>query len=188
MHFCLRTAYAMPGLCLPVLWFMSTNQLICYKICMHLNCNIWKFACYLHDVWSHWSSSCHPETSKEGHGTGVTLGNVPYRVWENCKEESWLHTILCCHISLIDGKWLLFRHTLSSNCISPLLNLTAQRKFCCLLLLRAGTKATTKTNAMSWSQYNSNSYSCASHCFLDYFANNKSNSSSRWHVSNFKFD
>lgn len=126
VHLCLRTAYTTPGLCLPVLWFMSTNQLIYYKLCMHLNCDIWKFACYLHDVWSHWSRSCHPETSKEGHGTGVTLGNIPHWVWDDCKEESWLHIILCSLSHIIDGKQLLCSHTLLSNHVSPLCNLAAQ--------------------------------------------------------------
>lgn len=152
--------------------------------------DIWKLACYLHDIWPYWMRSCHTETSKGS--------------W-NIVELSWLLAIIAygtiakkkagftpfcafCHLSLIDGKWLFCSHTLLSNLTSPSCNLTAQRKFCCLLLFRADTKATTKTKLKSWSQYNSSSYSCVSHCFLDYFANNKSNSSSRWHVSNFKFD
>lgn len=115
--------------------------------------DIWKLACYLRDIWSYWIRSCYPETSKEGHGTDLTFGNhpIPIEYGTIAKNSGFTAFSIFCHISLIEGTLLLCSHTLLSSLISPSCNLTAQRKFCCLVLFRADTKAT-KTKVKSWSQ------------------------------------
>lgn len=169
VHLCLRTAYTTPGLCLPVVWFMSTNPLICYKLCMHLNWVTFESlhaVCMISDL-----TETGPATQKQASkvmGLMWLLATLPIEYGTIAKKKAGF-TPFCafCHVSLIDGKRLLCSHTLLSNYISPSCNLKAQRKFFCLFLFRAGTKVTTKTKVESWSQCNSNSSTCASHCFLD---------------------
>lgn len=188
VHLCLRAAW---GFFASVVIYEHKSKLeIMYSL---KPSDIWKLACYLRDIWPYWIRSCHSERSK-GSWNIVELmwlvAIVPIAYGTIAKKKAGFTPFLCflIGVSLIDGKWLFCSHTLLSDLTSPSCNLTAQRKFCCLLLFRANTKATTKTKLKSWSQFNSSSYSCVSHCFLDSIANNKSNSSSRWHVSNFKFD
>lgn len=144
----------MPENCILKAWFVFTSVVI-YE---HKSVNIlqimyalklsdvWKLACYLHDIWSYCIRSCNPEASKEGHGMMWLPATFPIEYGMIAKKKAGFTPFYAfCRISLIDGKRLLCSHTLLSNLISPSCNLTAQRKFCYLLLFREGTKATTKT-------------------------------------------
>lgn len=133
VHLCLRTAYATPGLCSPVLWFMNTYQLICYKLCMQLNWVTFEnllAICMISDL-----TASGPAAQKEARKVMELmwlLATFPLEYGTIAKKKVFG---AFCHILLIDGKQLLRSHTLLSNLISPSCNLTAQRAVLLLIIV-----------------------------------------------------
>lgn len=163
---------------------------------MHLNCMAFEnlhAICMTFKIWSHWSGPCYPMGRNEQERPQSQNGfwyPSPLSMGPLQRGKITVHIHIFSYIPLMISKQLfcgfiselLLWRAAFYMLLSGLLNATKKVLLFTIILWRH--KRSNKTNK----QRNSNSYSCASHCFLDYFANNKSNSSSRWHVSNFKFD